>query len=93
MTPHPTDVTVLGLGGMGSALAGAARDVDARHYPGDVGNLAVEATGIGHIIDAVVARGLDASVLRSVKALADRAVARGHGGDDFSRLVEVIRPG
>ncbi|MFF2374422.1 hypothetical protein ACFVUW_08545 [Streptomyces xiamenensis] len=62
MTPHPPDVTVLGPGGMGSALAGAARDVDA-------------------------------SVLRSVKALADRAVAQGHGGDDSSRLVEVIRPG
>ncbi|PKV87982.1 NAD(P)-dependent oxidoreductase [Streptomyces sp. TLI_146] len=74
-------------------LAGAmAAHVDAGEYPGDLGNLAMETAGIDHILHMSRSRGLDVTVLEAVRAIAGRALEKGHGGDDWSRTVEEIRP-
>ena len=50
-------------------------------------NISSAAAGMAHIIETAEAREIDASVLRSVHALATRAINAGHGADDVSRLV------
>lgn len=74
-------------------IAGMADDLDKGQYPGADGNLRMEAAGIEHIIRASRARGLDVGALESVHGLAERAIAKGHGADGFSSLIEVLTPG
>ncbi|PBC61384.1 dehydrogenase [Streptomyces sp. Tue6028] len=71
--------------------AGTAEDIDAGRYPGAAANLAMMAAGAGHVLEAAEHRGLDVSTLRSVKEIADRAVARGHAADSWASTVEVVR--
>lgn len=72
-------------------LAGLAENIDEGNYRGHTGNLRMESAGIGHIIEASRARGIDASLLERVRELADRAIAAGHGEDGFARVVEEVR--
>ncbi|UNM11407.1 NAD(P)-dependent oxidoreductase [Streptomyces formicae] len=68
-----------------------AAGIDAGSYPGGEANLAMMAAGVDHILRAARSRGLDVSQLEAVKATADRAVARGHGADDWASTVEAVR--
>lgn len=68
-----------------------ARDVDAARYPGDEDNLQMEAAALGHIVHASEARGIDPALTDVFRALARRAIDRGHGGDGFSRIIEQLR--
>ena len=72
-------------------FAGLARDVDAARYPGDEDNLDMEAASLDHIVHASEARGIDPVFPEVVRELARRAIARGHGRDGFSRVVEELR--
>ncbi|MGA4839523.1 NAD(P)-dependent oxidoreductase [Streptomyces sp. G45] len=74
-----------------SLVEETAKGVDSGSYPGDQGNLAMEAAGIEHIAHAAEHRGLDTSVLRAVHALAARGVALGHGADSWTATVEAAR--
>ncbi|MFI0736863.1 hypothetical protein ACH4PU_01965 [Streptomyces sp. NPDC021100] len=49
------------------------------------------AAGIRHIVHASAARGRDTGVLDAALAVARRAIAEGHGRDDFSRLADTVR--
>ncbi|MEU3301895.1 NAD(P)-binding domain-containing protein [Streptomyces sp. NPDC006678] len=68
-----------------------AENIDAGTYPGAQANLGMMATGVDHILHAARHRGLDVSQLESIKAVADRAIARGHGDDDWASTVEALR--
>lgn len=78
-----------------SAVAGflprMAEQVDSGDYATDVSTLGISAVGLGHLAHASEEQGLTADVPASLKALFDRAVARGHGGHALASLVEVIR--
>ncbi|MFD9795033.1 NAD(P)-dependent oxidoreductase [Streptomyces sp. NPDC059070] len=75
-------------------LAGAmAGHVDAGEHPGVLGNLTMETANLDHILHLARARGLDVSVLEAVRAIAGRSLAKGHGGDDWSRTVDEVRAG
>ncbi|WNF29689.1 NAD(P)-binding domain-containing protein [Streptomyces sp. C11-1] len=67
-----------------------ARDVDSRTYAGDGANLAMMATGVEHILHTAKDRGLDTSQLAAIKGVADRAIAKGHGSQSWSSIVEVL---
>lgn len=71
--------------------AHTAAAVDARSYPGGEANLAMMATGVGHVLHAARTRGLDVGHLEAIRAVAERAVAGGHGQDDWSSTVEAVR--
>ncbi|WP_238431824.1 NAD(P)-dependent oxidoreductase [Streptomyces cavernae] len=86
LAPYLDTITAI----MPPIVAGTAQDIDAGHYPGEAANLAMMAAGSGHVLETAEHRGLDVGVLRSVKALADRAVARGHGADSWASIFEVL---
>ncbi|MGW3566068.1 NAD(P)-dependent oxidoreductase [Streptomyces sp. NPDC000941] len=74
------------------AMADQVADgIDNRDYPGDLGNLAMEAAGVDHILETSEARGLDSGPLAAVRALMGRAIADGRGGDGFASVIEDIR--
>jgi 3-hydroxyisobutyrate dehydrogenase-like beta-hydroxyacid dehydrogenase len=74
-------------------LAGLARDVDDRSFPGDEDNLAMEAAALDHIVSASEDSGTDSRLAVVMRDLARRAVASGQGADGFSRLVDHLRAG
>ncbi|MFE5853143.1 NAD(P)-dependent oxidoreductase [Streptomyces sp. NPDC056500] len=69
---------------------GSAVEIDAGSYPGKEANLAMMAVSVDHILHAARARGLDVSHLEAIKAVADRAVERGHGADDWTSTIEAV---
>ncbi|MER7787788.1 NAD(P)-binding domain-containing protein [Streptomyces sp. NPDC097640] len=74
------------------AMADQVADgIDNRDYPGDLGNLTMEAAGVDHILETSEARGLDSGPLAAVRALMGRAIADGRGGDGFASVIEDIR--
>lgn len=70
----------------------SARLEEAR-YDGDYSNLLSAAAGMTHIIETSEARGIDASVMKAARALARRAIDRGHGKDGVSRLTVELTEG
>nr|8HWY_A Chain A, ancestral imine reductase mutant N559_M6 [Escherichia]8HWY_B Chain B, ancestral imine reductase mutant N559_M6 [Escherichia] len=74
-----------------SFLEEMAEQIDAGEYPGDESTLAMNAAGIDHIIHASRAQGIDTALPEAVKALAERAIAAGHGEDSFTSVIEVLR--
>ncbi|RBQ14053.1 NAD(P)-dependent oxidoreductase [Spongiactinospora rosea] len=68
----------------------AVEPVDSRHHPSEGSAITSNAATLDHIIHAGEERGIDVSVVRAIKASTQRAIDAGHGGDAFSRLVEVF---
>lgn len=68
-----------------------AANIDAGKYPGAQANLGMMAAGVEHILHAARTRGLDVSQLEAVKSVADRAIAKGHGSDDWASTYEALR--
>ncbi|GAB7034468.1 NAD(P)-binding domain-containing protein [Streptomyces sp. NPDC021749] len=71
--------------------AGMAEDLARGAYSGDQDNIVMEATGIGHVLEAARHRGLNTEVLDAVKGLADRTIAAGHGNAGFISVIEEMR--
>ncbi|MGW1689045.1 NAD(P)-dependent oxidoreductase [Streptomyces sp. NPDC002399] len=72
-------------------VAGTAVDIDAKRYDGAGANLAMMTAGVDHVLHAAAGRGLDTSQLEAIKAVSDRAVAKGHGADSWASTVEALR--
>jgi 3-hydroxyisobutyrate dehydrogenase-like beta-hydroxyacid dehydrogenase len=67
-----------------------AKDVDARSYPGDLSTATMMGATADHIVATSKAAGLDTVLPDAVKSLYDRAIAAGHGGDNWTSLYEVV---
>ncbi|TWF79459.1 3-hydroxyisobutyrate dehydrogenase-like beta-hydroxyacid dehydrogenase [Pseudonocardia hierapolitana] len=67
-----------------------ARDVDTRTYPGDLSTATMMGATADHIVAASTAAGLDTALPEAVKSLYDRAVAAGHGNENWTSLYEVV---
>jgi 3-hydroxyisobutyrate dehydrogenase-like beta-hydroxyacid dehydrogenase len=68
-----------------------AADVDKGSYPGDQDNLEMEQAALEHVVEASAARGIATALPRLVQTAVSDAIARGHGRDGFSSVVEVLR--
>lgn len=75
---------------LGEVVDEFAEQADAGEYPGDDSNLVSAATALRHIIHASEEKGLDTGVLRAAVAVADRAIADGHGADSTLRMMETV---
>ncbi|WP_307831418.1 NAD(P)-dependent oxidoreductase [Nucisporomicrobium flavum] len=75
------------LPGMADRFAG---HLEAGTFPADISSIASAASAVTHVRAAATARGLDTAALRAVQALLDRAVAAGHGGDNYARLTHLL---
>ena len=69
-------------------LAGYADQVDGGTYPPDDATLDTHAGGMTHLIEESERLGVNAEIPRLFKALADRAIAAGQGGESYPVLVE-----
>ncbi|MFI2030940.1 NAD(P)-dependent oxidoreductase [Streptomyces buecherae] len=68
----------------------AAVEVDNGTYTAKVNPLTSAASTMTHIVHASEAHGIDASVMRAAEGLTRRAIGLGHGGDELSRLAELL---
>ncbi|MGX1665745.1 NAD(P)-dependent oxidoreductase [Streptomyces sp. NPDC055366] len=73
------------------AIESTAVELDSNQYPGEQAPLVTEAANVDHIIHASVHRGLDVGALSGIKAVLDRAIAKGHGADGWTATIEAVR--
>jgi 3-hydroxyisobutyrate dehydrogenase-like beta-hydroxyacid dehydrogenase len=69
-----------------------AQHVDERSYPGDLSTATMMGATADHIVAASTAAGIDTVLPEAVKSLYDRAIAAGHGKENWTSLYEVIKP-
>ncbi|MGW7271594.1 NAD(P)-dependent oxidoreductase [Streptomyces sp. NPDC054864] len=72
-------------------IEGMGGEVDSGKYPGEQAPLVTEAVNVDHIIHASEHRGLDVGALSGIKAVLDRAIAKGHGADGWTATIEAVR--
>lgn len=70
-----------------------AGQIDAGHYPGDDATIDVQLVAVDHLLHAGRDRGIDGRLPELHRELMARAVADGHGGDSYARLIEAFRKG
>jgi 3-hydroxyisobutyrate dehydrogenase-like beta-hydroxyacid dehydrogenase len=84
--------TVQGIPAMlaaGSEQPGA--DIDAGKHPGDLSTVTMMGATADHIVAASEAAGIDLALPRAVQAHYRRAIEDGHGGDNWTRIIDGIR--
>lgn len=84
--PHATEF----LANVSVFLADVAAHIQASEYGSTEATLDMQVVAKDHIIEVSRAGGVDSAIPTYVKALMERAIAAGHGGDDMGRLVELI---
>ena len=68
-----------------------ARRLEAGEHPGDLSTATMMGATADHILRTSERAGVDLALPRAVKSHYDRAIAAGHGGDDWTSLYEVIK--
>ncbi|MGW3351661.1 NAD(P)-dependent oxidoreductase [Nonomuraea rubra] len=74
--------------GVAGWLPGYAEQVDRGAFPAEVSALETDARAMAHLVEESEAAGVNAELPRLIKALADRAIAAGHGGEQYPVLIE-----
>lgn len=74
--------------GVAGWLPGYAEQVDAGAYPAEVSALETDVAAMEHLLTESEAVGVSTELPRLIKAIADRAVAAGHGGEQYPVLIE-----
>lgn len=68
-----------------------AAQVDRGRYPDAESTLGMQAVAIDHLVHTSTAQKIDSELPRFLKDRADQAILRGHAGDGFASLIEVLR--
>ncbi|WP_285438111.1 NAD(P)-dependent oxidoreductase [Streptomyces sp. ISL-98] len=71
--------------------AGMATAIDEGNYDGEQANLSMMTASVDHLLHMSRDRGLDTGHLEAIKAVADRAIAKGHGADDWASTIEALK--
>ncbi|MFH8563728.1 NAD(P)-dependent oxidoreductase [Streptomyces sp. NPDC017988] len=74
--------------GVADWLPGYAEQIDKGSFPAEVAALETDARSMAHLIEESEAAGVNAELPRLFKAMADRAIAAGHGGEQYPVLIE-----
>lgn len=75
-------------GGVAEWLPGYAEQIDKGSFPAEVSALETDVRAMTHLIEESEAVGVNAELPRLIKAMADRAIAAGHGGEQYPVLIE-----
>ncbi|WP_257787047.1 NAD(P)-dependent oxidoreductase [Streptomyces rubrolavendulae] len=87
-----TPVAVRWLSTVGLFMERYAGQIDEGRYPGDDATIDVQLAAVEHLLHAGRARGVDGRLPELHRELMAKAVADGHGGDSYGRLIEAFRP-
>ncbi|GAA4974559.1 3-hydroxyisobutyrate dehydrogenase-like beta-hydroxyacid dehydrogenase [Nonomuraea thailandensis] len=74
--------------GVAGWLPGYAEQVDGGSFPAEVSALETDARAMAHLVEESEAAGVNAELPKLIKAMADRAIAAGHGGEQYPVLIE-----
>ncbi|MEV0202008.1 NAD(P)-binding domain-containing protein [Nonomuraea sp. NPDC050691] len=74
--------------GVAEWLPGYAEQIDSGSFPAEVSALETDARAMSHLIEESEAVGVNAELPKLIKAMADRAIAAGHGGEQYPVLIE-----
>ncbi|MFF0740255.1 NAD(P)-dependent oxidoreductase [Streptomyces sp. NPDC004111] len=74
--------------GVAEWLPGYAEQIDKGAFPAEVSALETDARAMEHLIEESEAVGVNAELPKLLKAMADRAIAAGHGGEQYPVLIE-----
>ncbi|MFF7095479.1 NAD(P)-dependent oxidoreductase [Streptomyces rubradiris] len=74
-----------------AALARRAPDLDAGHYPGTLNTLEMNLTALDHITRTSEEQGVHSGHPRLMKEIAERAIAEGHGGENYLAVYELFK--
>jgi 3-hydroxyisobutyrate dehydrogenase-like beta-hydroxyacid dehydrogenase len=74
--------------GVAEWLPGYAEQIDSGSFPAEVSALETEARAMAHLIEESEAVGVNAELPKLIKAMADRSIAAGHGGEQYPVLIE-----
>jgi 3-hydroxyisobutyrate dehydrogenase-like beta-hydroxyacid dehydrogenase len=85
--------TISGIPAMIGDGTETARQLDTGVHPGDLSTTTMMGATAGHILDASADAGIDLHLPRAIRTHYDRAIAAGHGNDNWTSLYEVIRAG
>ncbi|GAA4719567.1 NAD(P)-dependent oxidoreductase [Phytohabitans rumicis] len=72
-------------------LAGYARQIDDGTYPADDATIDTHLAAMDHLVHESESVGVNAELPRLIKALTDRAIADGRGGDSYAAMIERFR--
>nr|WP_232327966.1 NAD(P)-binding domain-containing protein [Kibdelosporangium sp. MJ126-NF4]CEL15406.1 3-hydroxyisobutyrate dehydrogenase [Kibdelosporangium sp. MJ126-NF4]CTQ92191.1 3-hydroxyisobutyrate dehydrogenase (EC 1.1.1.31) [Kibdelosporangium sp. MJ126-NF4] len=76
-----------------SWLPGYAKQVDSGSFPAEVSALETDVRAMAHLIEESEAVGVNSELPKLIKAMADRSIAAGHGGEQYPVLIEeFIKP-
>jgi hypothetical protein len=85
--------TIAGIPAMIGDGTETARQLDTGVHPGDLSTATMMGATAGHILHASADAGIDLDLPRAIRSQYDRAIAAGHGKDNWTSLFEVIRAG
>ncbi|MFF3957175.1 NAD(P)-dependent oxidoreductase [Streptomyces sp. NPDC001890] len=74
--------------GVAEWLPGYAEQIDSGSFPAEVSALETEVRSMAHLIEESEALGVNAELPKLIKAMADRSIAAGHGGEQYPVLIE-----
>ncbi|ALG06157.1 NAD(P)-dependent oxidoreductase [Kibdelosporangium phytohabitans] len=72
-------------------LPEALKHIEEGKYPGDAANVIMMGATADHIVGASNESGVDSALPYAVKSMYDRAIAKGHGRDNWTSLYEVVK--
>ncbi|HET6290970.1 MAG TPA: NAD(P)-binding domain-containing protein [Amycolatopsis sp.] len=73
--------------GVADWLPGYAEQVDKDSFPAEVSALETDARAMDHLVEECEALEVNAELPKLLKAMADRAIAAGHGGEQYPVLI------
>jgi 3-hydroxyisobutyrate dehydrogenase-like beta-hydroxyacid dehydrogenase len=80
------------LDSMSGFVPGAAEQIDKGDYTiGVVSNLAMQAAAYGNLLQVAEDQGLSSELLAPLRPLMDRRVADGHGHEDLTGVIELLK--
>lgn len=74
--------------GVAEWLPGYAEQIDSGSFPAEVSALETDVRAMAHLIEESEAVGVNAELPKLIKAIADRSIAAGHGGEQYPVLIE-----